>query len=491
MELHSRRLEELDSVVAGHNNGHPPAHAAGRESRRTRGFRLWSEAPLSSYETWLEIRARSNFRSVEEERSFVESVQKRAPAVIKKVSDFRMFSGEDGLSLAQVCDFLALNKKERRKADVWSHKVHISGNSWNAPELLPKSAVERVLPSSSARRGANQCASELLDALQECRDSLKAFVLHENSRAWELLEGKHGVERLKDYIKSLEPLIDCSQRARELLKELDDVERYMLALCQLHASPSSPCILFSRIYDWATFSFPGDTHSLSFSLSRTHSAWPMVHARQARVWVRMWPEQTEMWPQKGQHRPQSLCNTEGLEAYKWLAGCPEEGQQSSPCSTTDALFAVKYDALRQWVQVTEELLDLHRKMTEMLMTARQRWTRSIDLDGVLRRVHLQELTLSILGFEGRGPSATALDRHHPLPDKSSSPASGRVSDDGERNSRESPHVAHGRILPGSGILACLARVKRLSCHACLQVLPGIHTYAGAVYVFARRGCMFA
>jgi hypothetical protein len=226
----SARLQELDSVITG--DGFPLAHAAGpAEARRARGFRLWSatHAPLSSFDSWLEIRARSNFRSVEEEREGVKSIRARAPAVITKVRDFRMFSGEDGegVPLGEIRKFLELGKKDRKKADVWSRKVHIHGNSWNAAALLPKTAVERVMEEQkSAKKCSDPSAHGLLDALHECSSCLPAFALHKESRAWELLK-EDGVGRLKEYVRSLEPLIDCSRRAKELLDELDEVERYV------------------------------------------------------------------------------------------------------------------------------------------------------------------------------------------------------------------------------------------------------------------------
>ena len=227
------------------------------------------------------------------------------------------------------------------------------------------------------------------------------------------------------------------------------------------------------------------THPLTLprALAQTHafSAWPIVHARQSRVWVRTWPARTELWPQKGIHRPQSLCNTEGLEAYTRLDDC-EANKTSGGGSEADACFAIKYDALRQWVRASDELLSLHGKMTALLRSAKERWTQSLDLDGVLHRVQLQDLTLSILGFEDQvayGAPRRAHQHAQLLPDKTLSTPSDRVSD---RATAAGSHSFRpgGRIVGGSGILASLSRVKQLSAHACIAGLPGVDTYAGAL-----------
>jgi hypothetical protein len=229
MDRTAERLRELDAVIAGEDgtplDGHSAPTARSRGPRRER-FRLWSEAPLANYEAWLEIRARANFRDVEEERTLVSDLRARAPDLIKRVADFSMFPGDGGrgVHVSAMCEYLALNKRERRKADVWSHGVHISGNAWSAAALLPPCAVAYVL--DKAKKSANQSARELLDALLECSPCLPASALRKDSRIWELLQEERGLERVKDYAASLGPLLDCNERAKRLLEELDEVERY-------------------------------------------------------------------------------------------------------------------------------------------------------------------------------------------------------------------------------------------------------------------------
>lgn len=138
-------------------------------------------------------------------------------------------------------EYLALsNKKERREAHVRSHGVHISGNAWSAAAVLPPHAADYVLNVNRAKN--NQCARDLLDALLECSPCLPAFALREDSRIWALLKKEHGVQCLKDWAASLGPLLDCNERAKRLLDELDELERYPFAnICARVCSTRSHC----------------------------------------------------------------------------------------------------------------------------------------------------------------------------------------------------------------------------------------------------------
>jgi len=68
-----------------------------------------------------------------------------------------------------------------------------------------------------------------------------------------------------------------------------------------------------------------------YSMRVWSSAWPTVHARDARVWTRQWPHSTELWRCSKQHP--SMCNALGLEAYKCLhpsrLALPQSSHRSS------------------------------------------------------------------------------------------------------------------------------------------------------------------
>ena len=185
-----------------------------------------------------------------------------------------------------------------------------------------------------------------------------AFVLHTEALVWSMPEadasgaedGRKRTRQLVEHVKSLDHLKEGARRGRQVLDELDEIE----------------------------------------------SAWPMVHARHSRAWA---PMHAELW-RKTQDHP-SLCNCSGLEAYRALSVDADERLEYDGHACE---FAVKYDALLQWVQNCERLLTVHGDLRQLASHALKNWVCSPDLDGLLRRVQLEDLIASILGKDTVGGS---------------------------------------------------------------------------------------
>ena len=394
------RLVELDHAMGGCAQAHASGgdHASARRPPAGR-FRLWTEPPLASYEAWLEIRARANLRTPEEEQRIVSDLRARAPTVIEKVRSFRMFGDATyGVHASSLREYFALSKKERRKHKL--RHLELSGNAWSSVAVLPKDAVDFLLGLDDRRSkaGSRTClptCSELLDAVEACSPGLPAFAfaLHGEAHGWRTQRpdeaGAGGAEdaalrewtrRLVERVERLGHLSECARRGRQVLDELDEIE----------------------------------------------GAWPMVHAQHSRAWV----QHTELWKQVEKEKHPSMCNTEGLQAYRFL------NEELSPGADDGAAceFAVKYDGLRQWVQNCEWLLTVHGDLKKLASRALERWVCSPDLDGLLRRVQLSDVTRSILGRDGVG---------------------------------------------GSGVLGALTAVKTVSGSSGLARLPHVKTYAAA------------
>jgi hypothetical protein len=355
------RIRELERVMVGCTKTTPSDSTGGDHHQPSRRpFRLWTEPPLSSFETWLEIRARANLRTREEERQSVMDIRAKAPAVIEKVRSFRMFGHDTkGVRASSLREHLALSKRDRRKHTL--DRVELKGGAWSSVAVLPMCAVDFLIKLEDRRwkaGGARACSDLLLDAVEACSPGLAAFVLHKEARVWSMPgadassaeDGREWTRRLVEHVESLDHLKECARRGRQVLDELDEIE----------------------------------------------SAWPMVHARHSRAWA---PMRAELW-KKTQDHP-SLCNFPGLEAYRALSlhNDDRHAYDGHACE-----FAVKYDALLQWVQNCERLLTVHGALRELVSHALQHWACSPDLDGLLRRVQLEDLIASILGKDAVGGS---------------------------------------------------------------------------------------
>ena len=225
----------------------PPAAAAGPGVTR-KAFRLWSEPLLASPETWLEIRARANFRSKAEERRIVMELRAKAPAVINKVRNFRMFGDDHGVLTSELRGFLTLQKKDRRKLVMGD--VELEGDAWCTAAVVPKYFAEYLLDASKPEKrpkvSSGRTPLAVLEAFEECMPSLAACALRKDSELWQQLASDKSSsgnkedyrgwvgnweENLRHYVSSLGHIVECLHHARELLQELDEVERYACHCC--------------------------------------------------------------------------------------------------------------------------------------------------------------------------------------------------------------------------------------------------------------------
>ena len=355
----SQRIRELERVMGGCTKATPSGIKRDDQPWR-RPFRLWTEPPLATFETWLEIRALANLRTREEERQSVMNTRAKAPAVIEKMRSFRMFGHDTkGVRASSLRQHLSLSKRDRRKHTL--DRVELTGGAWSSVAVLPTCAVDFLMKLEDRRwkaGGARACSDLLLDAVEDCSPGLAAFVLHTEALVWSMPGadassaegGRMWTRQLVEHVKSLDHLKECARRGRQVLDELDEIE----------------------------------------------SAWPMVHARHSRAWA---PMHAELW-RKTQDHP-SLCNCSGLEAYRALSVDADERLEYDGHACE---FAVKYDALLQWVQNCERLLTVHGDLRQLASHALKNWVCSPDLDGLLRRVQLEDLIASILGKDTVGGS---------------------------------------------------------------------------------------
>jgi len=273
----SQRIRELERVMGGCTKATPSGIKRDDQPWR-RPFRLWTEPPLATFETWLEIRALANLRTREEERQSVMNIRAKAPAVIEKMRSFRMFGHDTkGVRASSLRQHLSLSKRDRRKHTL--DRVELTGGAWSSVAVLPTCAVDFLMKLEDRRwkaGGARACSDLLLDAVEDCSPGLAAFVLHTEALVWSMPgaaassaeDGRKWTRQLVEHVKSLDHLKECARRGRQVLDELDEIE----------------------------------------------SAWPMVHARHSRAWA---PMHAELW-RKTQDHP-SLCNSSGLEAYRALS----------------------------------------------------------------------------------------------------------------------------------------------------------------------------
>ena len=261
--LSESRVNELLQIVQAYSE--EGATCADQDAGLTEPklrFRLWSEPPLASEETWLEIRARANLRTVEEERALVAALRARAPELIERMRNFTMFpqdkeeagvklsravslgsvSGTDvpGCTIAGLREFLEqpLSKKDRRKHTAL-YDIDLN-DAWCATAVLPEKAVKFVLEWESS----DISKLGVLDILEECSPCIPAYALRKDAELWQILEGQslEGWEaRLMAYVSSLGHLVECIRRAKALLHEFDEVERCRtltpLEICGM----ASPC----------------------------------------------------------------------------------------------------------------------------------------------------------------------------------------------------------------------------------------------------------
>ena len=389
----------------------------------------WTEPPLATEQCWLEIRARANLRTVEEERKVVDAIRAKAPDLIRQMRTFCVLPPDEpavrAVHTVSLRDFVASShshRTRRREKSVLCN-VDLKEGTWWATSVLPSHVAEKILDWET---GSAQ--QEVLKGLDECLPRLPAFVLREDGELWQNLKDKSPAEWAScasKYMAALGHIAECHKKAKALLDELDELE----------------------------------------------AAWPTTHSRHSRVWAResgqtatlveLWVEPPKFGERVNPNRVRSLCNEH--EAFQCLD--PAHAATCSSASAADRTFAQRYHALRQWLSCADDLLQVRAKMSELLDKARVRWLASpSDLDGLLLRVQLRELTSSLLGRTPGQQSPPHSEPHsQPQMPDGARPAQGPEVQP-HRGSRRQGRGGAG----GYGVLAALWRIRRVGLLRCLR-----------------------
>ena len=135
---------------------------------------------MATYDAWLEIRARTNFRTKEQERQVVEKLRSNAPALIERVASFRMFGETRGVKISSLRHFLAKPKKDRRKFDPASlATVKLQESSWSAAGVLPEDAARHLVEMEKrhSKMAGRHSPTDILDVIEACSPCIPAHTL--------------------------------------------------------------------------------------------------------------------------------------------------------------------------------------------------------------------------------------------------------------------------------------------------------------------------
>eukprot|EP00960_Hanusia_phi_P034497 751112-Hanusia_phi.AAC.2 len=304
----------------------------------------WKEPDRAREKFWLELRARRKRLSVGEEQKDVETIRRNGTQTLQKIKGF-CFQRSRGCHIEHLVQHLRARKRNE-KQNLLKMEFPLVSSSWTSTGYMPEQAADafvRMLRSHDT--GYQKSVIQWLESTLSMPASLgQGFPAFSWIAVMEQLE-----------------LLAVEDRRNELSALLDQ----MLSELQSASETWSP--------------LTAEVDKLLRGMDELEGAYPLIHCKQFRVNAK-----------------------DGNVSLRTNVTPPTSLAFAHPLFE-DKEVQCKYDALRKYSSWVSQLQVAYRQMKDLLSEARSKWSSSPDLDGMLHRVQLSDVTACILGSCGQTP----------------------------------------------------------------------------------------